>query len=96
MNLNTVTRTGKIARLPLSIRDQLNRRLLDNEPGPSLLAWLNSLPEVQALLAADFASQPISPANLSHWKGGAYRDWPRPNPPPAASNSLLRCSFQPI
>ena len=75
MNLNTVTRTGKIARLPLSIRDQLNRRILDNEPGPSLLDWLNSLPEVQAVLAADFASQPISPSNLSHWKAGGHRDW---------------------
>ena len=70
-----MTRTGKIARLPLSIRDQLNRRLLDNEPGTALLDWLNSLPEVQAILAAEFASQPISPANLSQWKAGGYRDW---------------------
>ncbi len=70
-----MTRTGKIARLPVSIRDQLNRRLLDNEPGPALLDWLNSLPEVQAILAAEFASQPISPANLSQWKSGGHRDW---------------------
>jgi len=70
-----MTRTGKIARLPLPIRDQLNRRLLDNEPGPSLLDWLNSLPEVQAVLAAEFASQPLSPANLSQWKNGGYWDW---------------------
>ncbi len=70
-----MTRTGKIARLPLAIRDQLNRRLLDNEPGPSLLEWLNSLPDVQAILTADFASQPISPANLSQWKNGGYSDW---------------------
>jgi hypothetical protein len=70
-----MTRTGKIARLPISIRDQLNRRLLDNEPGPSILDWLNSLSEVQALLAAEFASQPVSPANLSQWKNGGYRDW---------------------
>jgi hypothetical protein len=55
MNLNTVIRTGKIAWLPLSTRDQLNRLLLDNEPGRSLLAWLYSLPEVQAILAADVA-----------------------------------------
>ena len=70
-----MTRTGKIARLPAAIRDQLNRRLLDNEPGSSLLGWLNSLPEVQAILAADFASQPVSPANLSQWKNGGYSDW---------------------
>ena len=70
-----MTRTGKIARLPLAIRDHLNRRLLDNEPGPSLLDWLNSLREVHAILAADFASQPVSPANLSQWKNGGYSDW---------------------
>jgi hypothetical protein len=70
-----MTRTGKIARLPIAIRDQLNRRLLDNEPGPSLLEWLNSLPEVLAILVADFASQPVSPANLSQWKNGGYSDW---------------------
>jgi hypothetical protein len=70
-----MTRTGKIARLPASIRDQLNRRLLDNEPGPSLLDWLNSLPEVKATLAAQFASQPVSPANLTQWKNGGHRDW---------------------
>ena len=70
-----MTRTGKIARLPVAIRDQLNRRLLDNEPGPSLLDWLNSIPEVKATLAAEFASQPVSPANLSQWKNGGYCDW---------------------
>jgi hypothetical protein len=70
-----MTRTGKIARLPLAIRDHLNRRLLDNEPGPSLLDWLNSLRVVHAILAADFASQPVSPANLSQWKNGGYSDW---------------------
>ncbi len=70
-----MTRTGKIARLPASIRDQLNRRLLDNEPGPSVLDWLNSLPEVHAILAAEFASQPVSAANLSQWKNGGYCDW---------------------
>src|ERR1039458_1968788 len=70
-----MTCTGKIARLPAAIRDQLNRRLLDSEPGPSLLDWLNSLPEVQAILAAEFASQPLYPANLSEWKNGGYCDW---------------------
>jgi hypothetical protein len=70
-----MTRTGKIARLPASIRDQLNCRLLENEPGASVLGWLNALPEVQAILAASFASQPISLANLSQWKNGGHRDW---------------------
>jgi hypothetical protein len=39
-----MTRTGKIARLPLAIRWQLNQRLQHGEVGASLLRWLNSLP----------------------------------------------------
>lgn len=37
MNL---TRNGKIARLPRTIRQELNRRLLDVEQGKTLVAWL--------------------------------------------------------
>ena len=42
-----MTRNGKIARLPLAIRQQLNLRLQNGElaQDPS---WLNQLPEVQA------------------------------------------------
>ncbi len=47
-------RTGKIARLPREIRDQLNQRLLDGQPGRRLVTWLNSLPEVKQVLATDF------------------------------------------
>jgi hypothetical protein len=69
------TRTGKIARLPHAIRDQLNQRLQDGEKARSLVAWLNSSPEVQAILAADFGAKPIRPQNLSEWRHGGYRDW---------------------
>lgn len=69
------TRIGKIARLPRTLRDPLNQRLHDGEPGHRLLAWLNSLPEVQAVLAAEFESRPINAQNLSDWKQGGYRDW---------------------
>ena len=68
-------RTGKIARLPDSIRQQLNSRLLDAESGPALLDWLNSLPEVQTVLAAEFEGRAINPTNLSEWRNGGYRDW---------------------
>ena len=70
-----MTRTGKIARLPRDIRDQLNRRLCDGEPGSQLVLWLNSLPESQAVLAREFAGRSISEQNLSEWKQGGYRDW---------------------
>ncbi len=72
--MNT-TRTGKIARLPHHIRDQLNGRLYEGEPAKHLALWLNSLPEVQAILAAGFGAKPIRPQNLSEWKQGGYRDW---------------------
>ena len=66
---------GKIARLPKSIREQLNRRLLNGEPGPKLLRWLNHEPQVQAVLQDLFAGRPINQPNLSHWRTGGFRDW---------------------
>src|SRR5712672_2054430 len=71
----TTSRIGKIARLPYSIREQLNLQLHDGIPAKSILPWLNSLPEVKALLAADFDNRPISKQNLSEWKHGGHRDW---------------------
>jgi hypothetical protein len=70
-----MTRTGKIARLPNNIRELLNRRLQDGEKLKNVLAWLNPLPEVQTVLKAEFEGRPISPANLTHWKNGGFREW---------------------
>ena len=70
-----MTRTGKIARLPREIRDELNKRLDDNEQGIRLLEWLNSLPEVQQVLARQFAGRPINKVNLTAWRSGGFRDW---------------------
>ena len=69
------TRTGKIARLPFALREQLNRRLRDNEPSDPLLAWLNALPEVQTLLKDQFQGSPISRQNLSDWRQGGFAEW---------------------
>ncbi len=68
-------RTGKIARLPRDIRDQLNRRLQDGEPGKTLVAWLNAQPKVQAMLKAHFDGRGVTVNNLSEWTQGGYRDW---------------------
>src|SRR5450432_3721255 len=69
------TRTGKIARLPRPIRQELNRRLDEGEPGKKIVAWLNSRPEVQSVVAAEFNAKPIREQNISEWKKGGYRDW---------------------
>lgn len=71
------TRIGKIARLPAAIRDELNTRLHDGERGPSLLRWLNALPAVSSILAAQFAARPVSAQNLSEWRQGGFTDWLR-------------------
>jgi len=70
-----MTRNGKIARLARPIRDELNRRLQDGEPGVRLVAWLNGLPDTQRVLATDFGGRPINEQNLCEWKAGGYHDW---------------------
>jgi hypothetical protein len=74
-DLMSVTRNGKIARLPRAVREQLNRRLRDGKEGKKLVAWLNGLPEVKAVVAAEFGGKPIREQNLSEWKKRGYRDW---------------------
>jgi hypothetical protein len=72
-----MTRTGKIARLPCSIRDLLNRRLHNGEQGVKLMDWLNGIPEVQEVLAEEFGGRPVNEQNLSEWKQGGFEDWLR-------------------
>ncbi|MCX6952659.1 MAG: hypothetical protein NTV51_10920, partial [Verrucomicrobia bacterium] len=70
-------RTGKIARLPRPVRDELNHRLREGAPGPQLLAWLNEQPEVAAVLAEQFDGRAITAQNLSEWRQGGFADWCR-------------------
>ncbi len=69
-----MTRIGKIARLPHALRETLNRRLQDGEPGTELVAWLNGLPAVKQALAKDFGGRPITEQNLSEWRQRGYGD----------------------
>lgn len=71
------TRNGKIARLPVEVREQLNRRLENGWRGPRLLKWLNDLPEVREVLRREFHGRAISAQNLSQWREGGYPDWLR-------------------
>ena len=70
-----MTRTGKIARLPSEIREELNCRLQDNEPGGSLLAWLNMLPDAREVLARHFGGSAITKQNLYEWRLGGFAAW---------------------
>jgi hypothetical protein len=68
-------RTGKIARLPHSVREALNERLRDGLPRSEITAWLNSLPAVRSLLKKRFGGSPITEDNLSKWRHGGYAGW---------------------
>ncbi|MCX6953518.1 MAG: hypothetical protein NTV51_15315 [Verrucomicrobia bacterium] len=72
-----MTCPGKIARLPRALRDHLNRRLQEGDPGPRLLAWLNGRDDVQRILQAEFDGRPINAQNLSDWRRGGYAEWCR-------------------
>lgn len=70
-----MARTGKIARLPEGVREELNRRLRAGALGPALLPWLNGLPEVRAVLTEFFDGKDINAQNLSDWRTGGFADW---------------------
>ena len=72
MNL---THNGKIGRLPKAVQEQLNRRLENGENGRRLVTWLNSLSEVQAVMAAEFKGKPVREQNLSEWRKHGYTKW---------------------
>ena len=74
MNL---THNGKIGRLPVNVREQLNRRLYNGENGRTFTAWLNSQPQAQAVIAAEFDGKPIRGQNLSEWRKTGYAKWLR-------------------
>jgi len=68
------SRQGKIARLPWNIREELNRRMLDNQPLRKICEWVNGLPETIAQ-CAERKLAPVTWFNLSSWRQGGYQDW---------------------
>jgi hypothetical protein len=72
-----MARNGKIARLPLGIRNALNERLQNGEMGKPLLDWLNHLPIVIEVLEEEFEGLPINKQSLSAWRRGGYQEWLR-------------------
>jgi hypothetical protein len=69
------TPQSKISRLPSCVREELNRRMENGELGPTLLPWLNSLPEVQAVLQKHFNGVEVSSQNLSTWRDTGFEEW---------------------
>ena len=57
------THIGKIGRLDSDTRHALSERLENGEPNKSLVAWLNSLPEVQERLKFWFEGRAITEQN---------------------------------
>jgi hypothetical protein len=58
------TRTGKIARLPFQIREELNTKLRDGVTAPTLIKWL-----------AQLGKKGISEQNITNWRQGGFQDW---------------------
>jgi hypothetical protein len=68
-------RTGKIAKLPSAIRDELNSRLAEGEATEAILEWINGLPDVRTHLEAHHQGNPITADNLSRWRQGGFAGW---------------------
>lgn len=67
--------TGKIARLPFALREQVNVRLENNEPGSQILTWLNSHPKVREIMNSLFGGKPVNKQNLSAWRHSGFAEW---------------------
>ncbi len=68
---------GKIARLPSKVREEVCRRLHEGMSAKRITAWLNALPEVQAVLAAEFEGMPVNDTNITAWRQSGYEDFLR-------------------
>lgn len=66
---------GKISRLPAELRNEICIRLHNGETSATILPWLNARPEAVRLVSEQFDGSPITPQNLSEWKGGEYAKW---------------------
>lgn len=66
---------GKISRLPAELRNEICIRLHNGETSATILPWLNARPEAVKLVSEQFDGSPITPQNLSEWKGGEYAKW---------------------
>lgn len=66
---------GKIARLPHSLRQEVNQRLRDGQPASVILPWLNAQPETRRVLDLHFDGKDIHDQNLTNWRQGEFKKW---------------------
>ena len=72
-----ITHIGKIARLSKRRREDVSRRMQNGLPGREILKWLNKLPDVKAVLKAQFGRRAINQQNLTAWRRSGYVEWLR-------------------
>lgn len=73
-----MARNGKIASLPLAIREELNERLREGESGVTLLPWLNERAATALTSHPRWKDDTVINDNaLSNWRKGGYVDWCR-------------------
>lgn len=89
-----MARNGKIAKLPLAVREELNRRLLDGQTASKILPWLNGLAEVKACCEEDFEGILINDGNLSEWRKGGYAEWLRKRDKVERTRELAKYSVE--
>src|SRR4029079_11282114 len=70
-----MSRTGKIAKLPPALQEELNHQLERGVSGRILVEWLNAHPAVQAVLREFFEGAPVNEQNLCAWRRGGFTDW---------------------
>lgn len=70
-----MARQGKFARLPATLKGEVNRRLFDGQGAPQILPWLNSHPDAIRIWEAYFEGLAASPQNLSEWRLGGHKEW---------------------
>ncbi len=70
--MSRLPRNGKIARLPLAIRIEINRKLRDSVTGPEILAWLKQKHPAEHEKAG---FGPYGPRNVNAWRQGGYKEW---------------------
>ena len=67
---------GKLGRLPWAVKRELHNQLRDAVPGPEILRWLHDQPPVREMLDKQWQGRPITPQNLSDYRGSAeYGKW---------------------